>query len=63
MRVPFMSYGEVDAEDGADVGGLAGLHELHCAVAAIPVGEREGVHAVVGSPFDEDTRMGSAVPQ
>jgi hypothetical protein len=54
---------KVDTEDGADVGGLTGLHELDDAVEPVAVGESKGVHAVVGGAFDEDVGMRAAVPQ
>ena len=63
LKGSFIPYGEVDAEDRADVRGLAGLDELHRAVAAIAVGQRKRVHPVVGGAFDEDMRVRRAVPE
>ena len=58
-----MSNGEVDAEEGADAGALAGEHELHRSVDTVAVGQRERVHAVVGGAFDERVRVRCAVPE
>ncbi len=53
--------GEVDAEHRADAGDPAGLGELHRAVGAVAVGQRQGVHLVLGGPLDQDVRVGGAV--
>ncbi len=54
---------EVDPEHGPDTNGLAGDHELHGAVHPVPVGQREGVHAVVERAPDQRVRVGGAVAQ
>ena len=53
--------GEVDAEHRADAGGLAGPRELHRAVGAVAVGQRQGVHLLLGRPLDQDVGVGGAV--
>ena len=41
----------------------AGLGELHRAVGAVAVGQRQGVHLLLGGPLDEHVRVGGAVLQ
>ena len=55
--------GEVDAEHRADPGRQAGLGELHRAVGAVAVGQREGVHLLLGGPLDQRVGVGGAVLQ
>ena len=53
--------GQVDAEHRPDAGGPAGLRELHRAVGAVTVGQRQGVHLVLGRPLDQGMGVGGAV--
>ena len=54
---------EVDAEHRADAGAHARLGEAHRPVDPVAVGQREGVHAVLGRPLDQPVRVGGAVAQ
>ncbi len=53
--------GQVDAEHRPDAGDPAGLGELHRAVGAVAVGQRQGVHLLLGGPLHQDVRVGGAV--
>ena len=57
------AVGEVDAEDRGDAGDLAGLGELHRAVGAVAVGERQQVHAVLDGPLHQARGQRGAVAQ
>ena len=57
------AVGEVDAEDRGDVSDLAGLGELHRAVGAVAVGERQQVHAVLDGPLHQARGQRGAVAQ
>ncbi len=52
---------QVDAEHRPDPGLLAGPGELDRAVGAVAVGEREGVHLVLGGPLHQRVGVGRAV--
>ena len=54
---------EVDAEDRPDARRHGGPGELHRAVHAVAVGQREGVHAVLDRALDQDVRVRGAVAQ
>jgi hypothetical protein len=54
---------EVHTENRADTGAHARLGEAHRSVDPVAVGQRKGVHAVLGRPLDQPVRVGGAVAQ
>ncbi len=54
-------HGEVHPQDRTDPGPAAGLGELHRPVGAVPVGERQQVHPVLGCTLHQGIRVRGAV--